>query len=106
MADRNPQQFMNIYKALEKDYLKETIRIWHNGKNETKFILPVSPWLQAHVFKPMTSVVGRCAVQLREQEEEKEKKSSPPLLSNVSLLALCAAGDVASENVNHLYSIL
>ena len=41
LADRNPQQFMNIYKAAEKDYIKETIRIFHNGKNETKFILPV-----------------------------------------------------------------
>ncbi|MEJ7611663.1 MAG: CocE/NonD family hydrolase [Ferruginibacter sp.] len=41
LADRNPQKFMNIYKSEEKDYQKQTIRIFHNGKNETKFILPV-----------------------------------------------------------------
>ena len=41
LADRNPQQFMNIYKADEKDYKKATIKIYHNGLNQTKFILPV-----------------------------------------------------------------
>ena len=41
LADRNPQQFMNIYKADEKDYKKATIKIYHNGTNQTKFILPV-----------------------------------------------------------------
>jgi len=41
LADRNPQQFMNIYKAEEKDYKKSTIKIYHNGLNQTKFILPV-----------------------------------------------------------------
>ncbi len=41
LADRNPQQFMNIYKADEKDYKKANIKIYHNGANQTKFILPV-----------------------------------------------------------------
>ena len=41
LADRNPQQFMNIYKADEKDYKKATIKIYHNGANQTKFVLPV-----------------------------------------------------------------
>ncbi len=41
LADRNPQKFMNIYKADEKDYQKATIRIFHNALNKTKFILPV-----------------------------------------------------------------
>ena len=41
LADRNPQQFMNIYKAEEKDYKKATIKIYHNDLNQTKFILPV-----------------------------------------------------------------
>ena len=41
LADRNPQKFMNIYKADEKDYQKATIRIFHNAINQTKFILPV-----------------------------------------------------------------
>ena len=41
LADRNPQQFMNIYKAEEKDYKKANIKIYHSGANQTKFILPV-----------------------------------------------------------------
>ena len=41
LADRNPQQFMNIYKADEKDYQKETIRIYHDGATPTVFVLPV-----------------------------------------------------------------
>ena len=41
LADRNPQQFMNIYKADEKDYKKANIKIYHSGANQTKFILPV-----------------------------------------------------------------
>ena len=41
LADRNPQQFMNIYKADEKDYKKANIKIYHSGSNQTKFILPV-----------------------------------------------------------------
>ena len=41
LADRNPQQFMNIYKADEKDYKKATIKIYHGGINQTKFVLPV-----------------------------------------------------------------
>ena len=41
LADRNPQKFMNIYKAEPGDYQKATIRIYHSGANLTKFILPV-----------------------------------------------------------------
>ena len=41
LADRNPQQFMNIYKADESDFKKATIRIYHDAANQTKFILPV-----------------------------------------------------------------
>lgn len=41
IADRNPQQFMDIYKAEEKDFQKATIRIYHNNSASTKFILPV-----------------------------------------------------------------
>ena len=41
LADRNPQQFMNIYKAEKQDYKKATIKIYHSGANQTKFILPV-----------------------------------------------------------------
>jgi uncharacterized protein len=41
LADRNPQQFLNIYNAEEKDYIKSNIKIYHSGVNQTKFILPV-----------------------------------------------------------------
>jgi putative CocE/NonD family hydrolase len=41
LADRNPQQFVNIYEAVEKDFVKETIRIYHDDKNSSGIILPV-----------------------------------------------------------------
>lgn len=41
LADRNPQQFVNIYEATEKDFVKETIRIYHDKDNSSGIILPV-----------------------------------------------------------------
>ena len=41
LVDRNPQKFVNIYEALESDFQKSTIRIWHDNKNSSKIILPV-----------------------------------------------------------------
>ncbi len=41
LADRNPQQFVNIYTANESDFQKATIRIYHDGVNQTKFTFPV-----------------------------------------------------------------
>jgi uncharacterized protein len=41
LADRNPQQFLNIYNAEENDYIKSNIKIYHSGVNQTKFILPI-----------------------------------------------------------------
>lgn len=41
LADRNPQQFMNIYEAKPEDFKKATIRIYHEGKNASSIILPV-----------------------------------------------------------------
>lgn len=41
LADRNPQQFVNIYQAEEKDFVKSVIRIYHEGNNASKIILPV-----------------------------------------------------------------
>jgi putative CocE/NonD family hydrolase len=41
LVDRNPQKFMDIYKANPEDYQKETIRIYHDAVNQTKFVLPV-----------------------------------------------------------------
>ena len=41
LSDRNPQQFMNIYTAEKSDYIKETIRIYHDKVNASKIVLPV-----------------------------------------------------------------
>ncbi|MBI5857469.1 MAG: CocE/NonD family hydrolase [Sphingobacteriales bacterium] len=41
LADRNPQQFMNIYEAKEADYKKVTIRIYHDGTNASSITLPI-----------------------------------------------------------------
>ena len=41
ISDRNPQQFLNIYNADEKDYKKSNIKIYYGGVGTTKFILPV-----------------------------------------------------------------
>lgn len=41
LADRNPQQFINIYEATEKDFVKETIRIYHDEAHPSRIILPV-----------------------------------------------------------------
>lgn len=41
LVDRNPQKFMDIYKANESDFQKADIRIYHNGENASKIILPV-----------------------------------------------------------------
>jgi putative CocE/NonD family hydrolase len=41
LVDRNPQKFVNIYEATEKDYQKANIKIWHDAKNASNIILPV-----------------------------------------------------------------
>jgi len=41
LADRNPQKFLNIYSAGDSDFQKANIRIYHDGINQTRFILPV-----------------------------------------------------------------
>ena len=41
LADRNPQQFMNIYEANDTDFQKAVIRIYHDAKNPSRIILPV-----------------------------------------------------------------
>jgi putative CocE/NonD family hydrolase len=38
LADRNPQQFIDIYHAKDSDFVKETINVYHNS---SKVILPV-----------------------------------------------------------------
>lgn len=41
LVDRNPQRFMRIPNADEKDFQKATIRIYHDKQNTSKIILPV-----------------------------------------------------------------
>jgi len=42
LADRNPQQFVNIYEADDKDFIPSTIQLHHDAKNSSAVILPVS----------------------------------------------------------------
>lgn len=41
IADRNPQQFTDIYHCDDSDFQKSTIRIYHDAQNQSKIILPV-----------------------------------------------------------------
>ncbi len=42
LADRNPQQFMDIYKATDKDFKKADIKIYHDAAHASKVLLPIS----------------------------------------------------------------
>lgn len=41
LADRNPQRFIDIYKADDSDFQKANIRIYHDATYSSKIILPV-----------------------------------------------------------------
>ncbi len=41
IADRNPQKFLDIYKANDSDFQKANIRIYHEATHASKIILPV-----------------------------------------------------------------
>ena len=41
LADRNPQQFLNIYEAQPGDFKKATIRLYHDSKNASSLLLPI-----------------------------------------------------------------
>jgi putative CocE/NonD family hydrolase len=41
LVDRNPQTFVNIYEADQKDFRKATIHIYHDVKNASNIILPL-----------------------------------------------------------------
>ncbi|WEK33718.1 MAG: CocE/NonD family hydrolase [Candidatus Pseudobacter hemicellulosilyticus] len=41
LADRNPQQFVNIYECEDSDFRKATIRLFHDGANSSSVVLPV-----------------------------------------------------------------
>jgi len=41
LVDRNPQKFVNIYEAVQSDFQKAAIRIYHDEKNASNILLPV-----------------------------------------------------------------
>ena len=41
LVDINPQKFMRIPEADERDFQKAIIRIFHDGINNSKIVLPV-----------------------------------------------------------------
>jgi putative CocE/NonD family hydrolase len=41
LADRNPQQFVNIYTADREDFIKSTIKIYHDKEHPSRVILPI-----------------------------------------------------------------
>ncbi|MBS1745211.1 MAG: CocE/NonD family hydrolase [Bacteroidetes bacterium] len=41
LVDRNPQQFLDIYKAKDSDFIKSDIKVYHDALNASKIILPV-----------------------------------------------------------------
>jgi hypothetical protein len=41
LADRNPQKFVDIYKANDQDFQKAIIQILHDSQNSSSIILPV-----------------------------------------------------------------
>ncbi len=41
LVDRNPQKFVNIYEATEKDFQKSDIRIYHDAKNPSSIQMSV-----------------------------------------------------------------
>lgn len=43
LADRNPQKFIDIYKADDSDFQKSIIRIYHDATHPSKIVLPVLP---------------------------------------------------------------
>jgi len=43
LVDRNPQTFVDIYKAIPSDFRKSTIRIYHDRNHSSNIILPVLP---------------------------------------------------------------
>ena len=41
LADRNPQQFINIYEATDEDFVPCTIQLYHTPLNASGVVLPV-----------------------------------------------------------------
>ncbi len=43
LVDRNPQKFVQIYKAVPSDFQKATERVYHTGSHQSQLELPVLP---------------------------------------------------------------
>jgi putative CocE/NonD family hydrolase len=43
LADRNPQQFINIYQAKDTDFIPADITIWHDAAHPSRLLLPIYP---------------------------------------------------------------
>ena len=41
LADRNPQQFIDIYHCTDKDFIKSDITLYHDATNASSLILPI-----------------------------------------------------------------
>jgi len=41
LVDRNPQQFVDVYKCTDADFIKAYHRVWHTTENPSKVVLPV-----------------------------------------------------------------
>jgi putative CocE/NonD family hydrolase len=41
LADRNPQQFVNIYQAKDADFIPADISVWHDAAHPSRILLPV-----------------------------------------------------------------
>lgn len=41
LADRNPQQFIDIYHCTDKDFIKSYIKLYHNATNASSIVLPI-----------------------------------------------------------------
>lgn len=41
LADRNPQQFLDIYHCEDKDFIKSDIKVYHDKQNASNIVLPV-----------------------------------------------------------------
>ena len=42
LVDRNPQQFVNIYKAKPEDFIKTKVYIYHDQEHPSHIVLPIS----------------------------------------------------------------
>ena len=41
LADRNPQQFIDIYRCDDKDFIKSDIKLYHDEQHASSVVLPV-----------------------------------------------------------------